>query len=459
MEIPGCAILKNLIVVGAFALASLPVSAQRISADAIKNGHFPQALRGHLDRSPDKSTHYLSFMGGQTGRSAVPDARLAEPPPPIVSPFFHTSSRSGSVNYGFLVGPNPFMGTEGVSTTVKTFLVPLVMKVHQVATDFSVDANNYVIFTGIKNEDMTYDPTQASPACLGNTNNVPFTLAVQSPVFQNHHWVFGGTDLGDTQYPDAIQRANFWNATGTDPGNYHLHLDTQVLPPVVLDFPIGTGIGIPQSSAFAGYSACAPSVIVDLNLFDEYLDYITIPQLSSEGVNSGNFPMFIAGNVIWGYVSGNLPYYGPVASGYHSSSDVDPAQTYGVAQFGDEHVFTWPSAEVLSHEVNEWINDPTAYNIVQDYNVSAVYDPTGPIVCQDNYEVGDILAGIDMPPVKGENGYTYTVQEIAFFSYFYGGPSFGVNGWYSSNNTLTSDAGPACNLMSSSATTENPAHD
>ena len=104
-------------------------------------------------------------------------------------------------------------------------------------------------------------------------------------------------------------------------------------------------------------------------------------------------------------------------------------------------------------------HQPDAYNIVQDYNVSAVYDPTGPIVCQDNYEVGDILAGIDMPPVKGENGYTYTVQEIAFFSYFYGGPSFGVNGWYSSNNTLTSDAGPACNLMSSSATTENPAHD
>jgi hypothetical protein len=52
-----------------------------------------------------------------------------------------------------------------------------------------------------------------------------------------------------------------------------------------------------------------------------------------------------------------------------------------------------------------------------------------------------------MPPVKGENGYTYTLQELAFFSYFYGGPSFAVNGWYSSNNTLTSDAGPACNPL------------
>jgi hypothetical protein len=448
MKTPGCAVLKSLIVVGAFALASLPVSAQRISADAVKNGHFPQGLRGHLDRSPDKSIHYLQSTGSQAGRStAVTAARHTAPPRPIVSPFLYPGSRSGSVNYGFIVGPDPFSGREGTSTSVKTFLVPLVIKVHQVATDFSVDANNNLVLAGIKNQDATYDPTQASPACLGNTNNVPFTLAVQSPIFQNHHWVFGGTDLGDTQYPDAIQRANFWNATGGDPGNYHIRLDTQVLRPLVIDFPIGTGIGLPQSSAFVGYSACAPSVMVDINLFDEYLNYIAIPQMASEGVNSGNFPMFIAGNVIWGEVIGDLPYYEPIAAGYHSLSSVDPAQTYGVTQFGDETAFTWPDAEPLSHEVAEWINDPTGWNFVQDYNVSAVYDPTGPVVCQYNYEVGDILAGFDMPPVKGENGYTYTVQELAFFSYFYGGPSFAVNGWYSSNNTLTSDAGPVCNLL------------
>jgi hypothetical protein len=450
MKTSVCTVLKSLIVVGAFALASLPASAQRISADAVKNGHFPQALRGHLDRSPDKSTHYLQATGSQAGRSpAVTAARHTAPPRPIVSPFFYPGSRSGSVNYGYLVGANPFFGREETSTSVKTFLVPLVIKVHQVATDFSVDANNNVVFTGIKNQDATYDPTQASPACLGKTNNVPFTLAVQSPVFQNHRWIFGGTDLGDTQYPDAIQRANFWNATGEDPGNYHLHLDTQALPPLVIDMPIGTGLGLPQSSAFLGYSACAPSVMVDINIFDNYLDYLIIPQMASEGVNSGNFPMFIGGNVVWGEVSGELPYYEPIAAGYHSYSDVDPAQTYGVTQFGDEHVFTFNDSEVLSHEVNEWINDPTGLNVVQAYNVNAaynaVYDPTGPVGCQGNYEVGDILDGFDMPPVKGENGYTYTVQEIAFFSYFYGGPSFAANGWYSSNNTLTSDAGPACN--------------
>jgi hypothetical protein len=191
--------------------------------------------------------------------------------------------------------------------------------------------------------------------------------------------------------------------------------------------------------------------MVDINLFNDYLNYTTIPQLASEGVNSGNFPMFIGGNILWGSVIGELPYYEPIAAGYHANSFVDPAQLYAVTQFGDESVFTYNDSEVLSHEVNELINDPTGGNWVMAYNVEAaynsVYDPTGPVVCQGNYEVGDILDGFDMPPVKGENGYTYTLQEIAFFSYFYGGPSFAVNGWYSSNNTLTSDAGPVCNLL------------
>ena len=49
--------------------------------------------------------------------------------------------------------------------------------------------------------------------------------------------------------------------------------------------------------------------------------------------------MFIAGNVLWGAVIGQLPYYEAEAAGYHSYSSVDPAQTYGVTQFGDETRF------------------------------------------------------------------------------------------------------------------------
>lgn len=445
---PGYAVMKGILVLGALALASGQVSAQRISADSVKNGHFPQALRGHMDGHPDKSVNRLSSTGSQAGAAASAKARPAHPPLPIVSAYYYPSSRSGSFNYGFLVGPNPFWGDGAKSASVKTFIVPIIIKVHQVATDFSVDANNNLILTGIKDQDATYDPTAAAPACLGpKKNNVPFTLAVQSPVFQNHHWVWGGVDVGDGQYDEVFQRANFWNATSDDPGNYHMHLDTQTLPPVVIDFPKGTGIGLPQSSSYIGYSACAPTALVDFSLFDNYLDYVAIPQMAAAyGVNSSNFPMFIAGNVLWGEVSGQLPYYEAEAAGYHSYSDVDPAQTYGVTQFGDENIFTWPDSVPLSHEVGEWLNDPTGTNDVQLYNVNAAYSPTGTPACQGNYEVGDILAGFFMPPVTGKNGYTYTLQELAYFSYFYGGPSIAAGGAYSNNGTLTSDAGAVCVL-------------
>jgi hypothetical protein len=185
-------------------------------------------------------------------------------------------------------------------------------------------------------------------------------------------------------------------------------------------------------------------VLVDLDLFDEYLDYVAIPQLAAYGVNSSKFPMFIAGNVLWGAVIGQLPYFEAEAGGYHSISSVDPAQTYGVTQFGDENVFMWPDAVPLSHEVGEWMNDPTGSNDVQAYNVTAAASPTGPATCQGNYEVGDILAGFFMPPATGKNGYTYTLQELAYFSYFYGGPSIAAGGAYSNNGTLTTDAGAAC---------------
>ena len=214
----GCAVVKTVLVLGALAVASLPVSAQRISADTVKNGHFPEALRGHFDAKPDKSVQPLSTGSSSAATAATALARPAHPPLPIVSPYYYPSSRSGSFNYGFLVGPNPFWGDAPKSTSVKTFIVPIVIKVHQVATDFSVDANNNLILTGIKDQDATYDPTAAAPACLGpKKNNVPFTLAVQSPIFENHHWAWGGMDLGVGQYNETFQRANFWNIVSKNP--------------------------------------------------------------------------------------------------------------------------------------------------------------------------------------------------------------------------------------------------
>jgi hypothetical protein len=432
----------SLLVIGALALVSLPAAAQRITVDMLKNHSTEELVRGHLDRSPDKSVHHLSAAERATAKAAAAANSASAPARPPVYSFFEPSSRSNSVNYGFMVGTSPFSKDDVHGSSVHTFVVPLVFKVHQVATDFGTDANGNVILTGITDKSATFDVTKPAPACLGSKNNVPFKLAVESPVFQNHHWVWGGTDLGDTQYIDAFQRANFWRALGEDAEDYHVRLKpVDVLPPVVLDFPTGSGIGLPQSSSFFQYSSCAPTVLVDFNYFDELLNYIVIPKLAAVGVNASTFPMFIGGNVIWGEVINALPVYIPQASGYHSWGDIDPSQNYGVTAFGDEPVFNWPDAMPLSHEVGEWMNDPTGSNSVQLYTVAF---PGSTPYCQGNYEVGDILAGTFMPLVVGKNGYAYTLQELAFFSYFYGGPSLAVHGWYSNNDTLKTDAGPVC---------------
>jgi hypothetical protein len=43
-----------------------------------------------------------------------------------------------------------------------------------------------------------------------------------------------------------------------------------------------------------------------------------------------------------------------------------------------------------------------------------------------------------------EYTFTYNLQELAFFSWFYGAPTLGLNGWFSNNGTFLTDAGPPC---------------
>ena len=92
---------------------------------------------------------------------------------------------------------------------------------------------------------------------------------------------------------------------------------------------------------------------------------------------------------------------------------------------------------VISHEIGEWANDPFGTNLVPPWG------GTGQVPgCQDNLEVGDPLTPTNILPVTMPNGFSYKLQELAFFSWFFGGESIGVNGWYSNNGTFTTDAGP-----------------
>jgi hypothetical protein len=93
----------------------------------------------------------------------------------------------------------------------------------------------------------------------------------------------------------------------------------------------------------------------------------------------------------------------------------------------------------MSHAVAEWMNDPFGNNPVPAWG--HIVQQAG---CQGNLEVGDPLSGTQAPRIVMPNGFTHHLQELAFFSWFYGAPSIGIHGWFSSDGTFLTDAGSVC---------------
>ncbi len=126
----------------------------------------------------------------------------------------------------------------------------------------------------------------------------------------------------------------------------------------------------------------------------------------------------------------------PITQQTYSPADFD--STAAVSQRSRQYWATRTLA-ILSHEVDEWMDDPFGINPAPPWG--HIGQQPG---CQNNLEVGDPLTGTEAPPIVMSNGFTYHLQELAFFSWFFGAPSIAVNGWYSDNGTFLTDAGPPC---------------
>jgi hypothetical protein len=355
-----------------------------------------------------------------------------------------TSSRDGNSYTGTIVGASPFTNPKS-QTNVSTQLIPLIVVTNSVFA--GVDSSgNVVTAPGV----TQFDPTVAEP-CLSAPNNVPLTLVQHSPIIQVADFNFGGTDVGTTQYVDAFQRAEFFQLLGKhgDNGNddndgtnqikYHVILSpVHTLQAIVINIPAASGVAYP-AAAFGGCSA-GTEAIIDLTVLRDDLT-AALTALTSQGVNPTTFPFFSLHNV----VECEGPSCSTLAAntaccvlGFHSSVGL---QTYGQADFDTSAIFASPTPDVsgTSHEVAEWMNDPFGQNPVPAWG--HIGQQTN---CQGNLEVGDPLSGSLAPPIAMPNGFTYHMQELAFFSWFYGAPSIGLHGWFSDNDTFTHDAGPVC---------------
>jgi hypothetical protein len=356
-------------------------------------------------------------------------------------------SRDGDHHIGTIVGHSPFANPQ--SDSIPTYIVPLLIRTHRVAT--AIDAKTLVLTTA-PGETIT-DPTVPDNTCLKAPNNVAATLVRQSPIMTPTKFVFGGTNIGTTQYLDAFERASFFKALGARADQYHVLLNPiRMHAPVVIDVPENEGLAIADPQFFEAafqFSICAPLQLVDINWFDSYVQGTVLPALEQEGIEAGSLPILLSYEAAWP-VADVTNLNNCCAIGYHNAAGAPVVtQTYSVVDFDRTQLFLGPpgglDTVVLSHEVGEWMNDPLVSNL------TAPWGGTGQVAgCQNNLEVGDPLSGTDLPAVKMPNGFTYHLQELAFFSWFYGAPSVAVNGWFSDNNTFSDksgtplDAGPPC---------------
>jgi len=338
-----------------------------------------------------------------------------------------TSSRDGNSYTGAMVGQDPF-SSGFTTTTVTTPIVPLIITFNTVAT--GLDKHSLL---KRRKGTTVFDPTAADTACLSSPNDVPVTLAQQSPIFQSVDFNFGGTDVGTTQYLDAFQRANFWQfLQGSD---YHTIVNPVLFQPIHLNVGEDDGLAIPSSL----FGSCGPLGIVTLKTLESFLTGTVLPQLAAQGVDTSQFPVFLLYNTV---MSEGLPenLNKCCVLGFHGSTG-SPIQTYSPIDFDTSGLFG-PSVHdtsIMAHEVGEWMDDPFGNN------PTPLWGHVGQVGgCQGNLEVGDPLTGTNITPVLGANGFTYNLQELAFFSWFYGAPSIAVNGWFSDNNTFTGDAGAVC---------------
>ena len=272
--------------------------------------------------------------------------------------------------------------------------------------------------------------------CLNAPNDVPLNLFQQSPLFNPATFDFGGTIVGTTEYSDAFQRGNFWQVLGDNGtrGKYHTRVDpVQTLKAIVLRIPAKFGTTLP----LADFPSCGPLGIIDINYFDFILTTQIIPNLP--GVDPSNLPIFLLYNTV--LASPVTDINTCCILGYHGTTGF-PIQTYSPGDFDTTGLFgpTISDTAIFAHEIDEWMDDPFGNN------PTPVWGGTGQVVgaCQNNLEVGDPLTGTDAPPIVMSNGYTYHLQELAFFSWFFGAPSIGIHGWFSDNGTFLTDAGPVC---------------
>jgi hypothetical protein len=293
-----------------------------------------------------------------------------------------------------------------------------------VGTDPSLGAATTIVPTVIVPLKFVF-PNTGSPT-LDGTNVVAATE--NSPIFLTADYTTGGTDLGVTQFGDAIQRGEFWNLPGFST-NYHVLLGTpSVASTVTVVLPPGKGNAfLLLNGGFIG--------LVDDTFFAQVLNTL-LPAYTANQLT-----IFVTDNVV---LAANGQLQNCCTLAFHDSQGppIATAQTWIFASYTEPGTFVGDvilDVQALSHETAEWLNDPfVGTPLLGGINlIPPAVVPGTAGACIINFETGDPL---EAPPVsftQVTNGTTYHLQDEVFLPwYLHTNPSFSVNGFYTYLNTF-----------------------
>jgi hypothetical protein len=209
---------------------------------------------------------------------------------------------NGSIHYNgntynfTMVGTDP--GSTNTTSTVTAYIVPVEMIYTR-----AIYGSSHHKFNPLKD-------TQNGVNIVQNLLN--------SPLFNNVDWNWGGTDVGTEQYVDGYQRASFWQDVTTNT-SYHAVLSPTVLSELIIK-PTKAQGGNVVNNPFGGTGKVGE---MNINSFDSSLQTY---MRNNTQITPDTTVIFVTDNIY-------LTSGGCCIGGYHSANS--NGQTYMTATYAD----------------------------------------------------------------------------------------------------------------------------
>jgi hypothetical protein len=336
-----------------------------------------------------------------------------------------TDPSNGKTYHYTMVGTDPTKGD--VTTTIPTMIIPM---------NFTFQATGAVL-NGSDKVTQTMQSPVFQTADIGAAANNSASAPPGPPISAPNRTVNEPSDV--TQLGDAIYRAQF---SKSDPNSgYHVLLGTPALgAPVNISVPKNQGFTVVGSSSHALIG------LMSYSWFSSKLKNV----ITSRHISPSVLPIFLVNDTfLYEGTTDNccvLGYHGAMSS--TNGNGKQQVNTYMFASYSVQGVFSPNDGDSesyiadihgLSHEVQEWYDDPFVNNAVNPW-----LTPTAPQYgCTSVLETGDPVVGYGFK-IPMSNGITYHPEDEVHFSWFARqDPSIAEQGYYTYLNNFA-DVASGC---------------